>query len=376
MEEITNNVLEKRKDQLKKIGFQIDDSLKTIFWRHYSFTDDSIMVLDSFSWAQNLKLLKKEIEECLNSEIKAVENLKEVSKIVEDLKNTNFNLEHINKKIIEYPCKLIEPNNIYHSSNGFLSSTTLKEYKRSPMHAKHKMLVKLPQTPAMVFGSAYHTLILEPENFDKEYVIIDTEIRPEPDMNMNSKANKRWRENIIASNLGKDILKKEDYLIMLEMKKVLMSNRNAVTLLCNGISEQSFYFEVNGVKCKVRPDHLTKRAITDLKTCENSSPNGFAKQCAEYGYHISAAMYRIGIASVEQTEQMLPFYFVAQEKTEPYSVGIYLASKEFIFKGEEEFYQLLETHKNCVETNQWLGYESFSDNPRGILTVDLPNWYK
>src|SRR6185369_8534287 len=66
-------------------------------------------------------------------------------------------------------------NEEYHSSNG-ISRTSLMLLNKSPYHFWYEKLSgefeKKEQTPAMNLGSAFHTLLLEPELFDKEFAVM------------------------------------------------------------------------------------------------------------------------------------------------------------------------------------------------------------
>ncbi len=277
-------------------------------------------------------------------------------------------------KEIVVPSKVMESNDVYHSYDGFISSTTLKQYKQSPAHARYYMDNKSAPTAAMIFGNAYHTMVLEPDLWEQEYFIIDYDQRPEYDKTMASSANKEWKQRLISRNIGKQAITKEEYNTMCAMRLVLFKNKSAAFMFTGGIVEQSHYLEIDGVKVKVRPDSRKKRMIIDLKTCEDASPNGFSKQCANFGYHISAALYCEAVNIMDG--EYLPFVFVAQEKSEPYLVAIYEASLLFMEKGEIEMRELLALHKKCTEDNHWPGYEIESENERGILVIDLPGWYK
>ena len=58
------------------------------------------------------------------------------------------------------------PHQDYHAGAG-LSQSMIKALLRSPAHAK----VPVEETPAMRFGRAFDTGVLEPHLFDEEYVI-------------------------------------------------------------------------------------------------------------------------------------------------------------------------------------------------------------
>lgn len=59
----------------------------------------------------------------------------------------------------------------------YISNSQLSAFKRSPAHWLHYITEKRVQTPAMVLGSVAHCLALEPENFDKEFFLLDTRQR-------------------------------------------------------------------------------------------------------------------------------------------------------------------------------------------------------
>src|SRR5690606_1177382 len=139
-----------------------------------------------------------------------------------------------------------------------------------------------------------------------------------------------------------------------------------------GEIELSHYTELNGVKVKVRPDKLKKRACIDLKTTDDASPAGFARSCHEFGYHISAALY----LDVLETFGGKPrkFMFIAQEKKWPYVAQVYVASDALLAQGRYEYTIALERYKEALE-NGAKGYEIYAEpGMQGIITLDLPHW--
>ena len=62
--------------------------------------------------------------------------------------------------------------------------------------------------------------------------------------------------------------------------------------------------------------------------------NSFKGSCMKYGYDRQSAFYLDGFDADE-------FWFIVIEKTEPYDVGIYMCSKEFIEYGREKYKNLL-----------------------------------
>jgi len=61
-------------------------------------------------------------------------------------------------------------NEDYHTSMA-LSSSNLKDMLISPYHYWYKKNAPHKSTPALLFGTLLHTMLLEPHLFDKEYFV-------------------------------------------------------------------------------------------------------------------------------------------------------------------------------------------------------------
>jgi hypothetical protein len=88
-----------------------------------------------------------------------------------------------------------------------------------------------------------------------------------------------------------------------------------------GAAEESFYWidEATGLLCKCRPDYRIpeRRILVDLKSCEDASPEAFARTIFNYTYYIQAGFYLDGVSQV-LAEPYRTFIFIAVEKTPPY----------------------------------------------------------
>ena len=66
-------------------------------------------------------------------------------------------------------------NDEYHAANG-ISRSRLMLLDKSPYHYWYEVLSGEAEvresTPAMLIGSLFHTLLLEPEKFDREYALM------------------------------------------------------------------------------------------------------------------------------------------------------------------------------------------------------------
>jgi len=73
---------------------------------------------------------------------------------------------------LEHPGLVEMPAADYHA-NPALGHSALIKLLRSPVHYVHYRSVPGKDTPAKLFGTAFHTAVLEPERFAHEYAVVD-----------------------------------------------------------------------------------------------------------------------------------------------------------------------------------------------------------
>lgn len=222
---------------------------------------------------------------------------------------------------------------------------------KTPFHFKYAMDHERESNSNFEFGIAAHKYILEPETFDDEYTVAD----------FASKRTKEYKEfaaACIAS--GKEPISSTDMAIIKNMKSVIDNTPLAKQLL-TGEHEKEFYWtdSKTGEKCKVKCDCLTEYlhqpCIVDYKTTASCDDGKFEHSCREYGYDFQAGMYTEGVFS--NTFEDCGFCFVAQEKTAPYAVRVYVCDESFIKNGRETYDRLLALYHECKETGNWYGYD-------------------
>jgi hypothetical protein len=198
----------------------------------------------------------------------------------------------------------------YHADPA-ISASHLKAVMQSPYHYWSRFLD--PQRPtveptsAMRLGSLAHCAVLEPDELSKRYAIA-------PDRRSN--AGKAAAAEMSAN--GIEAVSEPEMALALSMADAVRQHPYAAALLADGKAEQSFWWDdkATGQRCKCRPDWYQGTTIVDLKTCQDASPNAFARACATFAYHTQAAHYINGTFADR-------FVFVAVEKTYPFCVGIY-----------------------------------------------------
>lgn len=215
------------------------------------------------------------------------------------------------------------PNKDYHAGVG-VSSSFIRRFGESQLHAlEHQQ----ETTPAMRFGTAAHSLLVEgQEAFDKEVVVITG--------SPYTKANKELKEEY--EKRGLIVLKEADVESIHNMKDAMVYEGNSYLNARGKVAESSFYWYEDAVLCKCRPDLICppldntdskdEIVIVDYKTTQSVEPYAFANSVKKFKYDLQASYYRRGMEAAGY--KVTDFMFVAQEKTYPYASKVFRMTKE------------------------------------------------
>ena len=225
---------------------------------------------------------------------------------------------------------------VYYSDYSFVTNSQLGLIKRSPATYQHyrENPSDRPITKALNFGKAFHMCMLEHDKYKKEVVV-------EPDVNKRTKAGKEEYQKFLTLHEGMTILSHDEDQSLVGMRKKLNSSVEAMELLSGGVAEQVNVWnnKESNVACKGKADYWNKKRniLVDIKTTQDSSPDGFRKSAYKYGYDRQAAFYADGFG-VDQ------FWFIVIEKSAPYNMAIYSCSEDFIEEGRMKYRRLLDTY--------------------------------
>ena len=263
-----------------------------------------------------------------------------------------------------------ESNSEYHGNTSAISKSRLSKMSICPRY--FKWCEDNPQEPTedLVVGSAFHKLVLEGETFGQEFVVM-----PQIDRRTN---NGKALYNEFMTQIGtRHVITAEQYNMITGMANSISCDKYANVLL-NGEREVSMYYtdELTGIECKVRPDCYKvigdKVIITDLKSCRSAVGESFMKDIVNYSYDLQAYMYRLGVSKVLGVPiENVSFVFVPIEKKEPYLMAMYEVTQDIFDRGEMLYRKYLGELKYCRDTNNWYGYNGFSNKP---TTIGLPDW--
>lgn len=248
------------------------------------------------------------------------------------------------------------PEETYHRDPDSLSVSGAKNLLRSPAyyrwcedHPIHKDVFNI--------GTAFHTKTL---GVGPEIVIVDAA---------------SWRTNAAkeaqaeARAAGKTPILADDDAHTSGMADAVRDHPQAKRWL-QGRPEVSAYAldGENGRMRRCRFDVLGDLFIGDLKSTKDASPESFAKDAANYRYHMQAAWY-LDLAR-DLGHPALGFAFIAVEKEPPYQVAVYELDAEAIEYGQMLNRRALDTWDACLRADEWPSY----GHGQPYQTLSLPRW--
>ncbi|OHD19678.1 MAG: hypothetical protein A2086_01720 [Spirochaetes bacterium GWD1_27_9] len=253
----------------------------------------------------------------------------------------------------------------YHSSEG-LSNSFLIRFDQSPAHS----FTKFTETEGMKTGTLFHKFILEPQVFEKDYVIA-------PDTVSKDKRTASYKE--YAKTQDKEILFQDDIANLKKVKKNIYDYLFEGIKLENYINESHkelslfwiLFIKKQEVQCKAKLDLIYIKndmaIIFDLKKVQNCLE--FSKSVINYKYYRQAAFYKTALEILHPELKSVRFIFITVEEQTPFGVLTYELDDEFLFTGEKESYQ------SIVNYLSWDGNkEKIYDNK--VVVLQKPEWLK
>lgn len=242
-------------------------------------------------------------------------------------------------------------NEEYHANKTHISASGLKMiYKKSVYHYLNQ---KPFSSSAMNLGSAIHTTLLEPQNFDKEFFRM-------PKIDLRTKDGKEQKKELLK--IAEDrILLKDSEIETIDGIKENFTNNELAQFYSKGEIESSYFGELYGVKVRVRPDCFNSLLgfISDVKSCQDNSPQAFKRDCYKYNYPLQAVCYS-KMLNIDPRY----FKFIAVETNYPFSCQVYSLSDDMISFGEASLKKSLSDWKFYLTTKNaelYQGYELAED---------------
>ena len=229
-----------------------------------------------------------------------------------------------------------------------LSYSSLKEFMKSPAHFLAYKNRELKETPAMRFGTAVHSAILEPQKFINQY--------DKTDLRRNTKAYKELDDSKLW-------LSSSEWSSIEGIKRSISRNVSASDELSKCVHfEQEVKGLIKGVEFRGFVDAMSQDTIIDLKTTQDASPDGFAKSVYNFSYHLQASIY-LELTGADR------YFILAVENQSPYSCALYELSQDALDSGRAMLEKGIAMFKDWDGSYQ--GYEKHN-----FQKLDLPRWAK
>lgn len=251
------------------------------------------------------------------------------------------------------------PIEAYHSWPNSISNSGLNQVARSLAHYKHRSSFK--QTRPMEIGTAFHTALLEPERFKKEYMIVEQ---------INDRRKSEYKE--AAKVYGNDCtLTESEGNSVLTMLRSVMDNPDAMDVMDReGWAELSAFARdpETGILMRARFDWITSdgRAL-DVKKTQDARERSFQKSIHAYRYYCQDAMYS-HVYELITGEPLEKYEFLAIEEQPPCANVVYeldVLAKKY---GWDEYRAALTKYAEAVERDDWPAYPE----TRGL--IGLPEY--
>lgn len=281
----------------------------------------------------------------------------------------------------------------YHANKTHVSATGVKYAKRSLKEFEWFISGRLKEEnkSQFGFGNAFELALLDKSNFDKHVAIQQTEywtalaMEEKPDLKVpknsvrykaeQSKFLETAGDKYIINDIGKESF---EYIeAMLES-----CHRDAVIQkLISGTEYQLSAFwtdPTSGLKLKTRPDICKRKnnVIVNLKTAVDGSPKEFSRDLANYDYPLQACIEIQGCIESGIMASVDNYFWLVVEKTPPFNATLYEFDQSDIRANMDEYEYLTLKIKEAQDKNIWPGYTDRADNPHGILTAQIPVYYK
>ena len=249
----------------------------------------------------------------------------------------------------------------YHAKKDHTSSSDVKMvHSKSLAHWKAKTY---SSSPVYDMGTSVHSMVLE----DGKGIVRGPETR----------RGKAWTEAYEEAQANdQTLLTASDYDLARNIADSVLFHPVGQRMAGPTTVNEASFFATDpetGLKIKCRPDSYwdAKGVLYDLKTCQDASPRGVAKDMGPSGYNyaIQQAFY---MHCLEQAGyEASQFVFVHVEKTGGHEISTNIIHEEYLDWAKGEMHMTLRKIAKANEAQKW--DTGWSDQTN---VIDLPRWLR
>lgn len=245
----------------------------------------------------------------------------------------------------------------YHAATGqYLTSSLLRAFLKSPRYFRDVVdgIASSSESEAMNFGTAFHALILEPEQFQARYAIKPNYI------DLRTKEGKEWK----AGAGDKEALSVQDHERMVLMAARMPDEISRILQWPDNRFEVTVRNKLGGFDAQARIDCWSDRMVVDIKTI--NSIERIEKAVWQMSYATQMRFYQRVIEAETGSAPAARLAFA--ETCSPYRWKLVEFDFEYIHKSDADIDTALAGLKHRTETCDW------SDPAEICEMVSVPPW--
>ncbi|MGY4098078.1 PD-(D/E)XK nuclease-like domain-containing protein [Nocardia sp. R16R-3T] len=258
------------------------------------------------------------------------------------------------------------PEAVYHGDRDSISSSQLRDlgemtpYEFWWRREHHVRKV----TDDMEFGTAIHTLVLEPETADEKLIEAPSKTWNRPaDQAIRKKARAEGKVALLTARMESARWAARNVLADLDVGHMFRDGQPELSGYCPDPE--------TGTMRRIRTDCLytppSGVIALDLKKINDSAaPGHFAKSVRAYRYDQQEALYVDVLRDLDI--DVAAFWFVVVADTAPHLVTINKIPADYVERGRRHNRASLDLYAKCTESGEWPRYE------RGIHEIPQPAW--
>ncbi len=231
---------------------------------------------------------------------------------------------------------------------GHLSYSSLKyalgDMRQFEMYMRGELF---KESDALRFGSLYDCLLLTPSEAPDQYVVVNDEELTKGITARNVKATKEYKKRLAewtkqVAEDGKTIVEAEDWQRARDMIDRLSDEGLLDDVLNGGQPQVEFNEDLDGIPLKGFIDYLHPDFVLDSKS---------TRSMTKFRYDVNTFCYDIQAYIYTQVTGKQDFYWLVQEKHEPFYPGVVRCSEKTLFSGEMKFNEAVHNIKEWLSTD-------------------------
>lgn len=254
----------------------------------------------------------------------------------------------------------------YYADHGRLSNSMISTFIESATLFYHEYVArdfKRETTPQMLFGSALHCHMLQPNEYHRRFKVA-------PKCDRRTKEGKAMYEEFQSTLGDAEVLTADQLATVHACVGALLKNDYINQAFCSDVrrvNEQPITFEYAGMKCKALPDMLLPDAaiLFDLKTTNDPSPGAFERTVTDRGYHRQAWFYREALRRTQDLD--CEFVFVCVRNVFPHETATYTLDDKMYEIAEKEINAAITGIQERYVSGRWT--PSYSEGTKRLSPV-------